>query len=385
MTSEQRHQLRYERRKAKRLAKKQKLAKECDDFEKVFTYSHLYKSYKNCCKNVGWKSSTQLYKANAVYNVYLTYKELMNGTFKSDGFFEFALTERGKTRQIKSVTIKERVVQRCLCDYALTPMLTRQLIYDNGASTKNKGYSFSVKRIEKHLHQFYNRHGNNNGYVLLFDFSKFFDSLSHKLLKNIIDKTFSDERIKNLTYHFIDMFGNGRGLGLGSQISQNLALISVNMLDHYIKEKLHIKGYGRYMDDGYLIHESKEYLQECLKVIQELCNVLEVNLNTKKTRIVKLGQGFTYLKIHFYLTPTGRVIKKIYPKSVIRMRRKLKKFKNFVEQGRMTLFDVYQSHQSWESHTLTLNAFRTRTTMRQLFYKLFGGLYVKNNQIRANC
>ena len=83
MTSEQRHQKRYERRKAKRLAKKQKIAKECDNFEKVFTYSHLYKAHKNCCKNVGWKASTQLYKDKAVYNVYLAYKDLMNGTFKS--------------------------------------------------------------------------------------------------------------------------------------------------------------------------------------------------------------------------------------------------------------------------------------------------------------
>ncbi|MBQ8426109.1 MAG: RNA-directed DNA polymerase [Clostridia bacterium] len=178
-----------------------------------------------------------------------------------------------------------------------------------------------------------------------------------------------------MSYHFIEMFGE-RGIGLGSQISQNLALISVNELDHYIKEKLRIKGYGRYMDDGYLIHESKEYLQKCLDDIRQICEELGVILNQNKTRIVKLEKGFTFLKIRFFLTQTGRIVKKVYPKSVTRMRRKLKKFKHLVEEGKMSEFDAYQSVQSWLSHTLILNSFQTRTSIKQLYYNLFGGKYV---------
>lgn len=377
MNSEERRAARYARRQLKRQAKKKRLAIICDDFEKVFTYRHLYLAYRKCILGVGWKASTQLYKANAVYNIYLTYKELMDGTFKSDGFFEFTLTERGKTRQIRSVTIHERVVQRCLCDFALTPMLSRQLIYDNGASSKNKGYTFALKRLITHLRRHYNKNG-SDGYILLFDFSKFFDSLKHELLKSILTNTFNDPRILKLSYHFIDMFGE-RGIGLGSQISQNLALISVNKLDHYVKEKLRIKGYGRYMDDGYLIHESKEYLQKCLEDIRAICNELGVVLNLNKTRIAKLDKGFTFLKIRFFLTHSGKIVKKVYPQSVVRMRRKLKKFKNFVEQGRMSKFDIYQSLQSWLSHTLFLNAYRTRNSMKQLYYNLYGGDYVFKN------
>ena len=65
---------------------------------------------------------------------------------------------------------------------------------------------------------------------------------------------------------FIDDFGEV-GLGLGSQISQVSALMYPNKLDHYIKEELRIQAYGRYMDDGYLVHESKEHLQHCLQEI----------------------------------------------------------------------------------------------------------------------
>lgn len=58
----------------------------------------------------------------------------------------------------------------------------------------------------------------------------------------------------------IDSFEGDRGLGLGSQISQIMELLVLNDLDHFIKEKLHIKYYIRYMDDFILIHPDRGYL-----------------------------------------------------------------------------------------------------------------------------
>ena len=194
---------------------------------------------------------------------------------KHDPFYEFDLLERGKLRHIKSVSARERGVQRCICDYCLVPLLSRSFIYDNGASLKNKGYTFSIRRTETHLHKYYHHHFNNNGYVLLFDFSKFFDTIQHDICFNIINNAISDQDLQNVAKDFINAFGD-IGLGLGSQISQILALASVNSLDHFIKEKLHIKYYGRYMDDGYLIHQDKKYLQYCLNEINIFCQKLGI-------------------------------------------------------------------------------------------------------------
>lgn len=147
---------------------------------------------------------------------------------------------------------------------------------------KYKGYDFAIRRITSHLQKHYRRYG-QEGYVLLFDFSKFFDNISHAVIKAALQKEFTDERLLKLTFHFIDAFGD-IGMGLGSQISQVLALESANRLDHYIKEVLRIKYYGRYMDDGYLIHPSKEYLQKCVAAIKKICEDLGIKLNTKKPR-----------------------------------------------------------------------------------------------------
>lgn len=367
MNSKERHELRYQRRKAKREAKrKQKLL----SFDVVFSYDNLYKSYVRCRRNVGWKASTQRYIVQAPLNVYQTRQKLLKGKFKSSGFYEFDLFERGKKRHIRSVKIEERVVQRCLCDHALVPVIESTFVYDNGASIKNKGYHFAMNRMKRHLQYHYRKYG-NEGYVLLFDFHHFFDNVSHEHVKKIIADHFDDQRIVDLTYHFIDNFGDV-GLGLGSQISQTLALASCNKLDHVIKEKLQVKCYGRYMDDGYLIHPDKEYLKKCLQVIKELCNELGITLNEKKTQIVKLSHGFTWLKGRFYLTQTGKVIKKIYKRSVTRERRKLKKLKKFCDSGKVTVNDVWCAFQSWRAYALHFNAYHTIQNMEILYNQLYG-------------
>lgn len=366
MTSDERREKRYQRRVAKRTAHKQELYAKYNDFEWVFSYRHLYEAYKKCRRNVGWKASVQRYITNAPINVWNTYQQLQSGKYRTKGFYEFDVVERGKKRHIKSVTIGERVVQRCLCDYALVPMVGRTFVYDNGASMANKGYTFAINRICQHLREHYRKHG-NEGYILLFDFSKFFDRVSHQLVKGILRREFTDERLLWIMDHFIDAFGGDVGMGLGSQISQVLALASANRLDHYIKEKAKIRGYGRYMDDGYLIHHSKEHLQKCLQAIKILCKRLGIQLNEKKTQIVKLSHGFTWLKVRFFLLPSGRIVRKIYRRSVVKERRKIKKFRELIAAGKMTMMDAYTSWQCWRAYAQNFDAWHTIKKMERLF------------------
>lgn len=369
MTSEERREARYRRRVAKRRAKKEERLKTANDFETVFSYENLYESYKHCRKGIAWKASVQKYITQAPLNVYNTYCDLMSSKFKTQGFYEFDVFEKGRKRHIQSVAINERVVQRCLCDNALVPAMERTFIYDNGASLKGKGYSFAVNRLTEHLHRHYRKYG-QEGYILIFDFSKFFDNVSHELVKRLIKNEITDDRIINLSEHFIDSFGT-KGLGLGSQISQVLALASANKLDHFVKEVLRIKSYARYSDDGYLIHPSKEYLHKCLKAINDICDSLGIVLNKKKTQIIKLSHGFTWLKIRFFLTETGKVIRKICKKSITRQRRKLKKLRKKLDEGKIEYADVAQSFQSWRAHASNFNAYHTIKNMDRLYNQLF--------------
>ena len=343
---------------------------DADNFDKVFTHEHLYQSFKKCVLGVGWKSSVQKYKAFALENKQQAYKQLHAGTYRSQGFTEFYIHERGKVRWIRSIKIEERVVQRCLTDYALLPVLTRSLIYDCGACLKDKGYTFAQARCKKQLHDYIRKYG-TDGYILTFDFSKYFDNIDHSVLEKILRDSFTDERIIDLTMYFIHQFGD-KGLGLGSHISQILALIFANRLDHYIKEVLQIKHYVRYMDDGYLIHESKEYLLYCKEEIQRICKELNITLNDKKVQLIKLKHGFSFLQCRYFITDTGKVITKVNHKSIGRQRRKLKKLHKKYLKGEMTLFDCAQSMRSWVAYAARFDSYHTIQSMADLFKELFG-------------
>ena len=286
MNSAERREARYQRRKAARMKKKAAALREYGDFETVFSFERLYESYRASVRGVGWKASTQRYKAASLANVTKTHEELIAGRYRSKGFYEFDIVERGKPRHIRSVHISERVVQRCLCDYCLVPMLSRSFIYDNGASLRGKGYDFAVSRVTHFLAEHYRKRG-REGYVLVFDFSKYFDTAQHEPVFREFERSGIDDRLVSLSKYFIQNFGDV-GLGLGSQVSQIAALALPNRIDHYIKDVLGMKYYARYMDDGCIISESKEKLEICLRELRRLCAEHGIRLNPKKTQIIKL-------------------------------------------------------------------------------------------------
>jgi hypothetical protein len=377
MTSGERRTARRERRKQKREAKRNAL-KRFDDFGQITSADNLHAAFKRSKRGVSWKESVQRYEANALRNAAETRRALLAGESVQKGFREFTLNERGKTRHIKSVHISERVVQKCLCDRVLVPLLTRPLIHDNGASVKGKGVHFALRRLSCHLSRFYRSNGNSNeGFALLADFSRFFDSIDHGILFKLLSRYIGDERVLDLTRRFVSVFGTGKSLGLGSQVSQVAAIFYPNKLDHFIKERLRILFYGRYMDDFYLIHADKEYLKHCLQEIRRVCRTLALDLNEKKTRIVKLSQGVEFLKGKYALLASGRILKLPGRDSALRMRRKLRKFKGLIEAGEMGFQDLRAAYQSWRGNYMRrFNAYHRVKCMD----RLYNGLFVNRNR-----
>lgn len=271
------------------------------DMESIYDANALLNAFRESKKGTSWKESVQRYEMNLLRNINQTQKEIANGTYEQKDFYEFPLNERGKTRHIKSMHISDRVVQRSVCDNLLIPELERYLIYDNGASMKGRGIHFARKRLTTHLHKYFRKNGSNEGYILLIDFTKFFDNICHeplvkemraklgdgeamKFVEKLID-TFkidvsymTDEEYAEclntiynaLEYAEIDkakLTGEKymkKSVGIGSQISQISGVFYPTRIDTYCKVVKSLKYYGRYMDDIYIIHKDKEYLKELL-------------------------------------------------------------------------------------------------------------------------
>lgn len=364
------HNQKYQKRKEARSEKRRKKNKHYDNYDEVFSFQHLYDSARKCRLNVSWKTSVQAFENDIGKNAYKLYQLLHERKYSQGKFYEFITVERGKQRHIRSLHIKDRAVQKCLCDYSLVPILSPTFIYDNGASMKGKGIDFALGRMDKHLHDYFLQNG-NEGYILQYDFSKYFESIPHDVLKDIINHYYEDEDLKRLLFDMIDAFGE-RGLGLGSQMSQVLALAAASRIDHYFKDQKGVKYYGRYMDDGYIIARDKDYLFECKHELERLTDELGLKLNLKKTQITKLSHGFTFLKVRYVMQPNGHLHKHIARVSVTRMRKKLKVYKRLLDEGKVTLTIVDGALCSWLAYAARCDTYHTRQNMVNLYFELFG-------------
>ena len=141
MTSEDRRELRYQRRKAKRI-------KEQPDFSELLNPENLYNFYKLCRKGTSWKAAVQRYGKHCIRNIFASIEKLKKGESITEPFSLFEVQERGRIRAVMSVHIKERAVQKALHDYILFPILKPTLIPDSGACIKGKGISFTKNDLK---------------------------------------------------------------------------------------------------------------------------------------------------------------------------------------------------------------------------------------------
>ncbi len=371
-------------------------------------------AFNKCKKGSIWKESVQRYEMNLLKNIDHQITAIQNGTYEQLPFNEFPLNERGKTREIKAIHIEDRVVLRNLCDNILTPSIKKYLIYDNGASVKGKGIHFTRKRFETHLHKYYREHGSNEGYILLMDFTKFFDNIQHNKLVSEYEQRINDEDLIGFLRKVIDAFKIDvsymsedeykyclnsvynaleyakidkslltgekymkKSIGIGSQISQISGLLFPTRIDSYCKIVKSLHYYGRYMDDTYIIHESKEYLKELLHEINKICDGYGIFINHKKTQIVKLTKTFTFLKTRYNLTDTGKVIKRINKDSITRERRKLKKLRKMLNEGKITYPEIEEAYHSWRGNLRYYSAYNVMKNMDKLFNELFIKPFIK--------
>ena len=372
-------------------------------FDDMTSADVLYAAFQKSKKGSSWKGSVQHYEMNLLSNILKTRDALRTKAYEQKPFVCFELHERGKTRFIKSMHIFDRVVQRSLCEEVLAPSLNHLLIHDNGASIEGKGIDFTRRRLDCHLEKFLRRHG-VNGYILKVDFSKFFDNIDHELALKAVAKhiddpaameliaklvggfridvsDLSDKEIKRFEDAPFDALKHKlcdrgekflcRSFGIGSQISQIVGIYYPTPIDFYCKTKRACKYYGRYMDDIYIIHEDKEFLKDVLEGIKAEAKALKLFINPKKTTITPLKSGFTFMKIKYRFTSTGKIIRCLSRDSFTRERRRLKKYRRLFDEGRVTRRDVCNFYQSFRGSAKKFMTHRSLMRMDALYNQLF--------------
>lgn len=304
--------------------------------------------------------------------------------------YNIFMIKEPKARIIMSQTIQDKIINHIVSKYCLLSVFEKKLIDSNVATRKNKGTKYGIELTKKYLSKIKIKH--DSIYILKCDIKKYFYTINHEILKSKISKKVKDKDAINIIFKIIDstnreninislnsiklkekeriktlnitkkekerkleeldkipLYKKGQGIPIGNMSSQVFALIYLNDLDHFIKEKLKICYYIRYMDDFILIHHDKEYLKECLKILEKKIKTEYKLMLNEKTQIVNIKNGLDFLGFRFYIK-NNKIIMKVRNHTKRRFKKKIKKMNDLVNKKQKEEKELTQIIASYRGH-----------------------------------
>ena len=262
----------------------------------------MLKAYERASKNKHKCKEVITYELDLASNIIDTLKQLYAGVYKVGNYRQFRIYEP-KERIIQSLPFRDRIVQQWYVEEFIKPIYDDIFIKDTYACIEGRGLHLAIHRFRKYMQDEYKE--NKDFYILKCDIHKFFYSIDKNILYNILKKKYKDERFLNFTRKIIFENTEGDvGIPIGNYTSQYFANIYLNELDHYVKEKLKIKYYVRYMDDFLLITPNKEKSKEIKEDLEKFLKTeLKLKLN-KKTNYFPNKNGVKFCGFRIYKNKT---------------------------------------------------------------------------------
>lgn len=327
-------------------------------YTKIYSFKNLYLAFIKAKRKKRYKKGVAEFEYCLEKNLFSIQRELKTFIYQPSMPKKFILREP-KKRTIFVVDFRDRVVHHALCNI-IEPIFEKSFIFDSHACRKGKGTHRAIRRFD----EFKRRATSNNsqrGFVLKMDIRKYFDTVNHKILLMIINQKLKDKNTNWLIKEIVENHegkGNlrGKGIPIGNLTSQLFANIYLNELDHFIKEKMNIKYYIRYMDDVVIMGPSIDCLLETKeKISRFLDEKLNLKLHPRKTRIFPLEKGITFLGYqNFYY------YKLLRRGAVKRIKQKLEFLASRYRQGEIDLSRINNSAMAWLGYARHANTYYVR-------------------------
>ena len=301
--------------------------------EQISDIDNIRLAYKKAVKGGNRYTVSHLkFKENLEANLYLIQQQLKNEVYKHGEYHTFKVYEP-KERVISSLPFKDRVVQHAI-NNIVEPIFEKGFYRTSYACRKNKGTHVGVKSVQASI-----RKTIKNGpvYYLKMDFSKYFHSINIDILFKEVCRKISDKRVVALLRGFAGDFKTG--IPIGNLLSQLFANIYGHIFDRFVKTKLRMKNYFRYMDDTVIVCNSKSELVAVQRKLA-LFSKLYMKLRFSKWYINALSKPLNFLG--YRITDNYKLIRK---DSVIRAKRKIKKHLLQEDLEKLKMFLA-----SWSGH-----------------------------------
>ncbi|PSB01631.1 RNA-directed DNA polymerase [Merismopedia glauca] len=290
--------------------------------------------------------------------------ELSNQTYCPGNYRTFRIYDP-KPRLISAAPYRDRIVHHALCN-VIIPRLDRGFITDTYANREGYGTHRALKRFIEFYRQ--------SDYILQCDIKKYFPSIDHQVLKELIRRKIkcpdtlwlieviidnSNEQEPVIDYfpgdNLLTPLERKKGLPIGNLTSQFWANIYLDGFDHFIKETLKVRHYVRYVDDFALFADDWQFLADARKAIEEYLVRLRLKIHPIKSQLFETKYGANFLG--FRILPE-RV--RVRNDNLRRSRRRLRQLQQDYRCGQISLTELMQRLQSWEAHLKHGDTYRLR-------------------------
>jgi len=262
-------------------------------FERIPEPENLRLAFHKAARGRRGQAVVQEFASRLDDHVAAMSRAIREGTFPVGRFQQFVIHDP-KQRVITAPCFDERVLHHAIMNVC-EPVMDRRLIDDTFACRNGKGREAAIHRAQQFTR--------NSGWFLKLDVRKYFDSVPHENLINLLAKRFKDRWLLDLLDRIIRAYRGELGIGLpiGSLTSQHFANFYLGWLDRFVKETLRVRGYVRYMDDMVLWDASRERLADVHHRCQEFA-ATRLALEFKPGEVQRTGAGVAFLGCRIWPT-----------------------------------------------------------------------------------
>jgi RNA-directed DNA polymerase len=219
---------------------------------------------------------------------------LVNKTYRTSEYTRFTIYEPKEREIFRLPYFPDRITHHAIMN-VLEPIFTRTFISQTYSCVKGRGIHGAADAVKDAL-----RDIPGTQYCLKLDIKKFYPSIDHDILKQLLRRKFKDAELIWLLDEIIE---STEGLPIGNYLSQYFANFYLTYFDHWLKETLAVKYYFRYADDIVILSDNKPHLHSILAAIKQHLNT-ELKLTVKDNYQVfpVAARGIDFVGYVFYHT-----------------------------------------------------------------------------------